>query len=149
MNHILTAPLPSLLSAPPAAPHVAPRYSYTVGEPRSGFLRVASPWQRKHASDGPEQSIAGRCRRYLFECAVLEQLGLGTIKARWAVGPRSSAPESPTPWLMGDQGAAGMRVSNYIKAIFTSIPMEVGVVAPGIVCCGFWRVTVEICSDSM
>lgn len=32
---------------------------------------------------------------------------------------------------MGERHSApGMRVSNYIKAIFTSIPMEVGVVAP-------------------
>lgn len=78
---------------------------------------------------------------------MLEQL---KSKLAGPVGPRSSAPEAPTPWPMGERhSAAGMRVSNYIKAIFTSIPMEVGVVAPGIVCCDFWRVTVEICSDSM
>lgn len=59
-----------------------------------------------------------------------------------------SAPEPPTLWLMGERhSATGMRVSNYIKAIFTSIPMEVGVVTPGIVFCDFWHVTMEICLD--
>lgn len=45
--------------------------------------------------------------------------------------------------------AAGMCVSSYIKSIFTSILMEVGVVVPGIVCRDFWLVTLEICFDSL
>lgn len=57
---------------------------------------------------------------------------------RRLVGPRGSAPEPPPPRLMGERpSAAGMRVSSYTKAIFTVIPMEVGVVVPSIVCCDF------------
>lgn len=57
---------------------------------------------------------------------------------RRLLGPQGLAPEPPPPRLMGERhGAAGMRVSSYIEAIFTSVPVEVGVVVPGIVRCDF------------
>lgn len=54
------------------------------------------------------------------------------------------------PWLMGERhSAAGMCVSDYIKSIFTSTRMEVGVAVAAIVRRDFWLVTLEICFDSL
>lgn len=66
----------------------------------------------------------------------------------WA--PTARPPSLPPPWLMGERhSAAGMCVSDYIKSIFTSTLMEVGVVVPAIVCRDFWLVTLEICFDGL
>lgn len=146
MNHILTAPpapsLPPSCLALPSSSSCCTTLRLHSEEASLGFPppRLASPRQAEGVLSRASEIFVWVCR-----------VGAAQIKTCWARrAPAARPPEAPTPWPMGERhSAAGMRVSNYIKAIFTSIPMEVGVVAPGIVCCDFWRVTVEICSDSM